>query len=585
MLKKSNWVEARFELRLPAFPFLLSLFLAACSPQEKLPAECPPVEVGNPDGNYIVPGSWGEIVYRTAGGVDLLLDAYVQQGDETRPAVVVVHGGRWTTGSRVTYVGQLLEMLTEAGFNWFSVDYRLAPAHRYTDALEDIASAVDFIRCNATRFKIDPDRMALLGEDSGAHLATLLATERSDSIQALVTFGAPFDLTELEDWLQGPSLEAFFPGEASETLEQVLLAASPVSKVAERMPPVLAVHGTEDRDVPLDQAERYCDRVRSQGGLCEVLAVAGAIHAPENWTPPQWPYKQKVQDWLSRTLGWNGSAAEPYRSDRLKKDLVYGSYEDRQGRPGELKMDAWIPDGEGPFPAVVLVHGGGWEAGDKVTYLTPLFAPLSEAGLAWFSIDYRLTPEYGHPEQLEDLRRAIRFVRHHQERFRIDPERIAIVGESASGQMVLQVAAKACPGVRDAPDPVDRKPCQVSAVVSFYGVYDFLPMVRDASPRSLLVRLFGIRNLDDAARQVLRDFSPLYRVHRAMPPLLLIHGTNESLWEQAVTLSKHLDEVGADYELLALEGAPHGMENWEGHPEWSHYKQSLVDWLVAQWKR
>ena len=88
------------------------------------------------------------------------------------------------------------------------------------------------------------------------------------------------------------------------------------------------------------------------------------------------------------------------------------------------------------------MHGGGWEAGDKVTYVTPLFEPLARAGLAWFSIDYRLTPASTHEDQLADLRQAIRFVRAEHARFNIDPTRIVLVGESASGQMVTQIATE-----------------------------------------------------------------------------------------------------------------------------------------------
>jgi acetyl esterase/lipase len=67
-----------------------------------------------------------------------------------------------------------------------------------------------------------------------------------------------------------------------------------------------------------------------------------------------------------------------------------------------------------------------------------------------------------------------------------------------------------------------------------------------------------------------------------MPPLLLIHGTNERLWEQGTAMRDRLREVGAPHELVALEGAPHGMENWEGRPEWAHYKAKLVEWLRQQ---
>jgi alpha-L-fucosidase 2 len=251
---------------------------------------------------------------------------------------------------------------------------------------------------------------------------------------------------------------------------------------------------------------------------------------------------------------------QPYVTN-LKKDIVFSPRHN-------LKLDAYLPPGKTPRPAVIIVHGGGWEAGDKVTYVTPLFEPLAKAGFAWFSIDYRLTPRFRNQEQLEDLRLAIEFVRLNSDRFQIDPNRIAILGESASGQMVAQLATE--------------KPAGVVAVVSFYGVYDFLAMDSDYSPRSIPARLFRLTRASEYGRQLMVSFSPIYHVKADMPPLLLIHGTNERLLAQGVAMAQRLEHVRANYDLIKVENAPHGIENWEGHAEWLDYKTKLVDWLKAK---
>src|SRR5690242_13262295 len=67
-----------------------------------------------------------------------------------------------------------------------------------------------------------------------------------------------------------------------------------------------------------------------------------------------------------------------------------------------LTLDAFVPDGPGPFPTCILVHGGGFVRGDKQTYIKPLFAPLSEASFTWFTINYRLAPEHRWPACAED---------------------------------------------------------------------------------------------------------------------------------------------------------------------------------------
>lgn len=500
---------------------------------------CPALQVRQPAGNYIIPGSFANVPYRDG----LALDGYVQHDGSSRPSVVVVHGGGWTSGSRVAHVGQLLEMLTRAGYNWFSVDYRLGGLARYGEALGDLRVALGFLRCRAKELGIDSDRLVLLGEDSGAQLSALLAAERPPGVIGAVLIGGFYDLGALPDLTGGVS-----PALAER--------ASPARAIAPGMPALLVVHGGADSEVPPSQAERYCASVSKAGGRCRFLEVPGASHRSENWWPSQWGYKREVVEWL-RTLHGGAALTHMPRAGGVLKDLVFSA-------DPELRLDAYVPGGSAPGPAVIIAHGGGWEAGDKVTYVTPLFEPLARAGLAWFSIDYRLTPDVTHDEQLEDLRRAIRFVRREHARFNVDPSRLFLLGESASGQMVAQIAAE---------DPA------LAGVVSFYGVYDFPRMVTDASPRSLLARLFRRHVLDDEARAVLRKYSPLYTAHKGMPPMLLVNGTGERLWEQARDYASRLAEVGARHDVIVLDGAPHGMENWEGHPEWTDYKRQVVEWI------
>src|ERR1700747_2770014 len=98
-----------------------------------------------------------------------------------------------------------------------------------------------------------------------------------------------------------------------------------------------------------------------------------------------------------------------------------------------LKRDAWIPDGEGPFPTVILVHGGGWQQGDKQTTFNPIFEPLSQAGFVWLTVNYRPGPKYHYPAAVDDVVSAIRYVEDHAREFKVDSNRIAISGESAGG--------------------------------------------------------------------------------------------------------------------------------------------------------
>lgn len=462
---------------------------------------CPKLRVLAP-GNYLVPGAMGDVVYRD----DQTLDAYAPPG-EPEPWAIIFHGSR---GNKRTHVTQLFDVLTRAGFAWFSLDYR---------SLEDARAAVDYIRCPG-RFNIRGDPV-LIGEDTGAAIALSLAA--SGPARGVVAFGTK-------------------PAGTGGTKD----ATSPDV-------PVLMFHGTADEEVPVLDAKAKCEKMRN----CTFRAEPGAIHEFENWRPDQWAWKEELAVWL--------------RGDRrgLWKDIVYARPEGL-----EQRMDAFIPEGGGPFPAVIIVHGGGWEAGDKVTYVSPVFEPLAQGGFAWFSVDYRLTPYVRVGEELEDLRAAIRFLRRHASWFHIDPERLALLGESASGYLVTQVASEPCPS------------CDVQAVVAFYGVYDFTRWTERADERRVLDRLFGRWTPDD-----LRRYSPVSHARADLPPMLIIQGTADELYDQAKEYTTRLKEARAQFELLLLDGAPHGMENWEGHPEWMFYKKRLVDWLKltlnspARWRR
>ena len=531
---------------------------------------CLPLTAANADGNYIIPGARGGVVYRRVDQEDLRLDFWAPSLSTDRgrgadsslavPVVVVVHGGGFTAGSRVSFVGQFLEMLTTAGYAWVSIDYRLGGPSHAADAVNDLEAAVAFTRCHATELGIDPERIVLLGEDAGAALAARLAARRPPGAVGAILIGGIY--TGVQPRAERP--------------------AGPRSHPSPAAPRFLVVHGTADTEAPFREAEAWCAEASRTESPCELVGVAGASHRAENWWPVQWGYKARVVSWL-RTLApvrpshappppviGGGTTLPPGLHKRIPYAPGQGTREPGRprsaaGPPVLRTMDAWLPaDRSRPAPAVVLLHGGGWEAGDRVTYITPLFAPLADAGFAWFSVDYRLTPAVRHARQLEDVRTAIAFIRRHARQFGIDPQRVVLVGESASAQMVTLLAAE------------DRT---LAGVVSFYGVYDFAPMVTDAGPRSLATRLFGRTVLDEQTRRIMREYSPLHKAARGMPPILLIHGTGERLWDQGLRMTGRLAALGVPHELLRLEGAPHGLENWEGRPEWQYYKTRLVSWL------
>jgi alpha-L-fucosidase 2 len=241
-----------------------------------------------------------------------------------------------------------------------------------------------------------------------------------------------------------------------------------------------------------------------------------------------------------------------------------------------LYLDASIPEGAGPFPAVIIVHGGGWVKGDRREDVTPLFEPLERAGIAWFSIDYRLlrdVSQLGAP--VEDVGNAVLYVKQNAARFRVDPDRIALIGESAGGQLAAMAALNPKPGA------------SVRAVVAMYAPTDLVDLAKNSSlvPEQLRDSLHGTP-FENLLLAGLRLLSPLSAVSPGAPPFLLIHGTSDALvpFAQSEAMCARLKSVGSSCELFPVEGGGHGMRWWESaNPgEARKYKAVMIRWLQQE---
>src|SRR5581483_3525050 len=199
----------------------------------------------------------------------------------------------------------------------------------------------------------------------------------------------------------------------------------------------------------------------------------------------------------------------------------------------------------------------------------------SDAGFAWFSISYRLmtdVTQFG--IAVEDVEAAIRFVRSHAAEYRVDPNRIALIGESAGGQLAAMAALNQAPDLK------------VSAVVALYTPSDLLALAKNSGyvPQWVRDNLQGSAlSWIIAAR--LKDLSPIEHVRCDMPPFLLIHGTADPLvpYSQSQAMCERMRSAGATCDLYAVPGAGHGIRWWEPSPEFSQgYKQEMVRWLRGQ---
>ena len=237
------------------------------------------------------------------------------------------------------------------------------------------------------------------------------------------------------------------------------------------------------------------------------------------------------------------------------------------------KLDIYLPeDGDGFFPVILHIHGGGFEIGDKRDIHVLAYLKALQCGYAVVSVNYRLSGEATFPAGLQDLKAAIRWVRAHGKRYHLDSERMAACGGSAGGNYAAMICLTA--SVTEFDDPRlgnTEYPCHVRAAVDMFGPTDFLKMDAQLdengfgpgghgaanSPES---KYLGAKLSDVPLKVVLAN--PMTYIHEHMPPLLIQHGRLDTMVpvQQSMIFVEKLEKyVHPDrFEFDILEGAGHG---------------------------
>jgi acetyl esterase/lipase len=247
---------------------------------------------------------------------------------------------------------------------------------------------------------------------------------------------------------------------------------------------------------------------------------------------------------------------------RVETDIVYG-----KGGDQELKLDIALPaDGSGPLPAVICVHGGAWRGGNKRDLATTI-RTLASRGYVAASVQYRLCPQCLFPAQIEDCKCAVRFLRTHAAKYRIDPNRVGALGFSAGGHLVCLLGltndGDGLEGKGDLSKEQGEKSSRVQAVCCFFGPTDLTKNDWKQEVQPLLTDFLG--GTFQEKRDLYLKASPISYVRKdpATPAFLFFHGTEDPLvpYEQSVRLHNALKGIGAPAELVTVEGEAHG---WRG---------------------
>jgi acetyl esterase/lipase len=273
-------------------------------------ADKPVLEDLYPDRATRFPGGvtgLADVVYSTLPGFrPLILDLYLRRASRSavpKPLIIYIHGGGWVSG-HTRHAGatanfpQVLAALAAEGFVVASLEYRLSGEAQFPAQLQDVRAAIRFLKANAGRYGLDPDRVGIWGGSAGGHLAALAALscgapgfddkpqpKGSECVQAAVTWYGVFDFAPVLA-RQGGAPNAMLGCAAAQSCPaDKVAAASPLTYLDRSDPPFLLIHGSDDKTVPVAQSEEAYSRMTAAGAPVEKIIIAGVDHSFIGATP------------------------------------------------------------------------------------------------------------------------------------------------------------------------------------------------------------------------------------------------------------------------------------------------------------
>lgn len=231
------------------------------------------------------------IIYDVTSGRNLHLDAFINSSKKQLPALIIIHGGGWKSGTKEMQ-NPMAEKIALAGYQTFTIEYRLSDEAIYPAATDDVMKAILYLKKNAKEFKIDKNKIAILGASSGAQMASLLGTKYPTEIQAVINIDGVLAFHH-PDSAEG-KYAALFLGGTYEEKPMIWTDASALSHVSKKTPPFLFIHSQFKRFNA--GREDFIKKLNEHHIYSQVESIENSPHAFwlfEPWFTPTINYIEK----------------------------------------------------------------------------------------------------------------------------------------------------------------------------------------------------------------------------------------------------------------------------------------------------
>ena len=254
-----------------------------------------------------------------AGKRNLTADVFTPKKipSKPRPAIVFLHGGSWKFGSPSQFHYHSDYLAKKYAFFAVNVDYRLSGEARFPAALQDAKCAIRWVRSQARKLNIDPQRVAICGGSAGGHLSSMVATtagakeyegsgghrEFASHANVVVIFNGEFDMWDLVEKKSLIDAMQQFIGGTPEEMPEKYDELSSIKRIDKKTPPTLLLHGTEDKCVSHEQAGAFHDRLKEVGVHSELEIYEGKPHAWFNKEPDRTKTLKRMEKFLMSRFG------------------------------------------------------------------------------------------------------------------------------------------------------------------------------------------------------------------------------------------------------------------------------------------
>jgi len=281
--------------------------------------------------------------------------------------------------------------------------------------------------------------------------------------------------------------------------------------------------------------------------VCLVFAAFGLLLPPLELAQAQTDTMTDKGNEVEAYLRTIFTTRDGVKTEQVKRKWLDVSYADSS--PAQ-KLDIYLPEtGNAPFPVIIAIHGGSFAAGDKRDFqIVPMLAAL-ERGYVVVAINYRLVGEALFPAQINDVKAATRWVRANAAQYGFRPDRIALWGDSAGGNLAALAGMTGGSGALEDKNLGNaHHSSSVTAVIDWYGPIDFLTMGDPKRLEKKGNKLIGKTSLEAPERY--REASPESHIHPGIPPILIQHGDAD----RVIPLAQSVHFASAMQQVVGAEG-------------------------------